>query len=177
MIEIALSSLALGRKGLSPEYGAVLAQAASVCLLEQGHRQPTNLDVSGTHDMQASLAWTIPTEEAKRTWNDEQYATEHGAYCIAALLVESRGLEIIERSRKKTGFDFWLGDLGSTDPLFQGKSRLEVSGLRNADRSTVESRVKQKINQTKVSDGTLPAIIVVVEFGTPRARMEDRCKA
>jgi hypothetical protein len=36
------------------------------------------------------------------------------------------GYTVIERSRKGTGFDWWLG---TEDNLFQGKVRLEVSGI------------------------------------------------
>ncbi|MFH1007455.1 MAG: hypothetical protein V1800_08140 [Candidatus Latescibacterota bacterium] len=126
--------------------------------------------------MSANIDWIPPTDQARRWWNDDQYATEHGAYCIAALLVEECGLEVVERSKKKTGFDFWLGQKEAQGPLFQDLTRLEVSGIRNGDRAQVESRVRQKINQTKVSDGVLSAVIVVVEFGGPTTKMVERCK-
>jgi len=175
-ILLTLASLASGRKGLTPAFGETLAEAACVCLDERGHSSPTPMDITGNYSLNAGVDWNTPTDQAKRCWNDDQVTTEQGAYGIAVLLVESCGLEVIERSKKKTGFDYWLGDPSSSNSLFQGLSRLEVSGIRNGDKGTVDSRVKQKLKQTEVSDGMLPAVIVVVEFGTPTARLEERCK-
>jgi hypothetical protein len=131
--------------------------------------------LSGEYDVSTLIDWLTPTDQAKRWWNDEQYATEHGAYCIAALVVEQCGLEVVERSKKKTGFDFWLAPKNAPFSLFQELTRLEVSGIRNGNKAALESRIRQKINQTKVSDGVLPAIVVVVEFGCPMAKMVERC--
>jgi len=132
--------------------------------------------ISGECPISAAIEWLPPSDQAKRWWNDDEYATEHGAYCIAALIVEQCGLEVVERSKKKSGFDFWLAPKNSRVDLFQGLTRLEVSGIRNGDAATLEARVRQKMKQTKVSDGELPAVIVVVEFGLPIAKMVERCK-
>jgi hypothetical protein len=175
-ISLALASLASGRKGLTPAFGETLAEAACVCFEERGHSSPTPMNISGSYSLSAGVDWSAPSEQAKRCWNDDEVTTEQGAYGIAVLLVECCGLEVIERSKKKTGFDYWLGDPSSSNTLFQGLSRLEVSGIRNGDNSSINSRVKQKLKQTEVSDGMLPAVIVVVEFGTPTARLEERCK-
>lgn len=175
-ISLALASLASGRKGLTPAFGKTLAEAACICLDERRHSSPTSMNISGSYNFIADVDWNKPTDQAKRCWNDDEVTTEQGAYGIAVLLVESCGLEVIERSKKKTGFDYWLGDPSSSNSLFQGLSRLEVSGIRNGDKSSVETRVKRKLKQTEVSDGMLPAVIVVVEFGTPIARLEERCK-
>ncbi|MEG3845987.1 hypothetical protein QT971_01810 [Microcoleus sp. herbarium19] len=76
---------------------------------------------------------------------------------------------VIERSRKGTGFDYWLGIQDSTATLpFQRMARLEVSGIRQGNRSQINARVKQKIEQTRASDAQgLPAYIIVVEFARP----------
>ena len=57
---------------------------------------------------------------------------------------------------------------------FTEKARLEVSGIRTGSNSTVSARVEQKLRQISVSSGNLPGIVVVVEFGTPLARMADQ---
>ena len=92
---------------------------------------------------------------------------------------ETKQLHVLERSRKGTGFDFWLGSLdskGDRDLIFHNKMRLEVSGIRAGDDRSINNRVKQKISQTKQSDAlSIPALIVVVEFGSPIARMFNKC--
>ena len=145
---------------------------------ERGHRSPTAMAVSGDRKAAARLEWSQPTDQQRRCWNDDEEATEHGAYGVASLLVEQCGLEVVERSKKKTGFDFWLGTKGGEVHLFQGLSRLEVSGMRDGTDAALQSRTKSKTRQTEASDNTrLPAIVVVVEFGSPKARMVKRCQA
>ena len=92
------------------------------------------------------------------------------AYGVAILLIlQLTTLTVIERSRKGTGFDYWLGSQDSTTMLpFQRMARLEVSGIRKGNRSQIKARVKQKTEQTGVSDAEgLPAYIIVVEFSRP----------
>jgi hypothetical protein len=125
-----------------------------------------------------SLLWDPPSEQAKRCWADLEEATEYGAYGIAIVLVhELTQLTVVERSRKKTGFDYWLGDRDDPAPLFQDKTRLEVSGILRGENTVVLAREKLKIAQVKRYESTetrrLPAIVIVVEFGTPRSRFTD----
>ncbi|HXG11135.1 MAG TPA: hypothetical protein VNK04_15350 [Gemmataceae bacterium] len=120
------------------------------------------------------IEWSLDVTEAmRRYWADPEETTEQGAYGVAILLVRAlTGLTVVERARKGMGFDWWLG---SDDRLFQGKARLEVSGIRAGSLRRINSRVKAKIRQTEQSDTSgLPAYIVVVEFGTPRARVVRR---
>ncbi|MBW4623103.1 MAG: hypothetical protein KME17_27560 [Cyanosarcina radialis HA8281-LM2] len=62
-----------------------------------------------------------------------------------------------------------LGSQDSTVTLpFQRMARLEVSGIRQGNRSQINARVKQKTKQTRASDAQgLPAYIIVVEFSRP----------
>lgn len=97
-----------------------------------------------------------------------------GAYGIAFLLIRDlTGLGVIERSRKGTGFDYWLGHAGDDLP-FQNKARLEVSGIRQGDAARQAARMSRKTKQTERSDGVLPAYVIVVEFGTPTALVVRR---
>ena len=124
--------------------------------------------VTGIH----ALSWPPVTDQIRRTWGDLEEAVEHGAYGMAALLVaEHTEYEVVERSRKGKGFDYWLGPKGEDSGLFQRTARLEVSGIGRGDESAVAARVKKKLKQISVSDGTLPGYIVIVEFGSPRARV------
>ncbi|WP_225913810.1 hypothetical protein [Leptolyngbya ohadii] len=116
------------------------------------------------------MNWQPVTEQAKRCWNDEEYTTEQAAYAIAFLLIlQLTNLTVIERSRKGTGFDYWLGSQDSTATLpFQRMARLEGSEIRRGDRSQINARVKQKLEQTGASDAEgLPAYIIVIEFSRP----------
>jgi hypothetical protein len=106
-------------------------------------------------------------------WNDLEETTEYAAYGIAILLImEITAFTVIRRSRKGTGFDYWLGK--KDDLLFQDAARLEVSGMLKAEASAITARVKQKVQQTVPTDGTLPAYIVVVEFSNPVAHMVQK---
>lgn len=168
--ELVLESLAQGVPALTEAFGLCLAQAGAVCLSEQGHQQGAALDVDGDFSATFYLYWPAVTSQMQRCWNDTEVAREHGAYGIACLLIrELTPFTVIERSRKGTGFDFWLGY--EDDLLFQNVARLEVSGIGKASARAIAQRVRSKLKQTERSAGTLPAYVVVVEFGAPTARV------
>ncbi len=100
--------------------------------------------------------------------------TEFAAYGIAFLLIRDlTEYTVILRSRKGTGFDFWLGkEEGEDDLHLEDKARMEVSGIRKGDESLVKARVNQKLEQVKLSDRLgLPAFVVVVEFSQPLSQV------
>ncbi|QJE98788.1 hypothetical protein [Luteolibacter luteus] len=177
-VGLALSSLKSGRKGISPAYGAALSEAASVCIANFNHSNPASMHVQDNANIiLADIIWEEPSEQIVRTWADLEVATEQGAYCLAALLVEKYGLEVMQRSRKGTGFDFWLGPPDQELLLFQNLVRLEVSGILCGDDSSIAQRSRIKVEQTKRSDDTkIPAVIAVIEFSNPAARIIERCK-
>ena len=153
----------------------MLAEAAGVCLESQGHGQGVKLSISGSSGNGYSLAWpSISTQQADDAWADEEYATEHGAAGIAVLLAkEEIGYEVIRRSVKGTGFDYWLGDV-TTRP-FQDKARMEVSGIRKGDARRLNARVQEKLEQMSRSDDlSIPGYAVVIEFGRPIAKIAKR---
>jgi hypothetical protein len=170
---LALSDLERGMYGITPEYGACIAQAASICLEDQKHKSGVKLNVDGEYDGKFDLIWNIVNEQMRRCWADIGFAVEQGAYGVAALLVPTlTGFEL-ERSIRGTGFDFWLGS--KKDLLFQKKARLEVSGILKGSESEIKARVKQKKIQTRRSDRTLlPAYITIVEFSQPLSRVVKR---
>lgn len=171
---IDLNELANGLPAISKAFGQYLAEAGAVCLESQGHSEGQKLFVRGLFSNGFPLYWPIVTEQMARCLNDPDESTEYGAVGIAILLIKRLvGFAVIQRSRKGTGFDYWLGDEGDT--LFQNKARLEVSGIRKGSNRIVNARVYDKLSQTKVSDDSnLPAYIVVVEFGEPLAEMRKR---
>jgi hypothetical protein len=115
------------------------------------------------------------TPQMRDSWDDMQDTTEDGACCLAILIVHKlTEYKLIRRARKKTGFDYWLGNKESEYP-FQEKARLEISGILKGNKSQIRKRIREKIEQTKQSDHlNLPAYIVVVEFGTPTSQVVKR---
>lgn len=177
MIEMVLNldDLDAGMPGIGPKFGAAMAEAAVVCLRSQAHACGVAMLVSGDFATRFTIQWSPPLDplQAERTWGDPEEATEHGAYGVAALLVSAlTGWTVLERARKGAGFDYWLGPKDSSEPLFQGKARLEVSGIRRGSPSEIEGRVNQKVTQiTKSSSLTIPGIVAIIEFGTPASRL------
>ena len=169
-----LCTLSEGLPAISPEFGKHLAHAGAVCLESQGHEQGTGLQVRGLKEEEHALQWPAVTDQIQRGLNDPEDATEHGALGIAILLIKMLvGYSVILRSRRGTGFDYWLGD--TTSPPFQDKARLEVSGIRRGDDKLVKNRVSQKLKQTNASDNSgLSAYVVVVEFGRPLADVRQK---
>ena len=167
-----LSELPNGIAHVSAAYCTTLAEATRVCLDDRGHPHPVDLAVGGSFRAAFVVRWEPATAELRRTYNDHEVATEHGAYGIAFMLIRRlTGLQVIEKSRKGTGFDYWLGADGDELP-FQNKARLEVSGIRQGNPAKVAARVNQKRKQTKPSDASrLPAYVIVVEFGAPSAHV------
>ena len=158
---------------ISASLGMALAEAGGVCLESQNHKRGVRLSVRGHSNNSYSLTWPSITGQSHRTWNDPEEATEQGAVGVSALLAKKEvGYAVLERSRKGTGFDYWIGD--DTTLPFQNKARLEISGIRQGNDAVVKARVKQKMKQVGRSDGVLPAYVIVVEFGRPLAEVQKK---
>lgn len=172
-----LITLRKGIPALTAALGEVHSEAAAICLNSQGHKPQVRLKVRKRKTPTFMLNWPVIKGKMKRGYNDDDEATEWGASGVAILLVrEATGLTAIERSKKGTGIDYWLGSKAKKGELpFQNKARLEVSGLRSATDSQIEARVEKKIGQSTKSDKTrLKAYIVVVEFSGPQAHVVER---
>jgi hypothetical protein len=132
--------------------------------------------VDGAHDARFALEWDAATSQMQCCYADPDEATEFGACGIAALLVQKLAdLTIVARSRRGTGFDYWLGHRDD-ELLFQGKARLEVSGIRKGTDAGVAAREQQKLKQVERYQpaSPTPAVIVIVEFGAPRSRVANK---
>ena len=93
------------RPGWSTTFGATCAEAAAVCLEEQGHRDRVSLQVDGIQQREIEVLWDATDETIRRFNADEEVATEYGAYAIAALLMPYlTGLTVMERSVRGKGF-------------------------------------------------------------------------
>ena len=169
-----LNELAKGRfPAITEAIGATFAEAAGVCLESQGHSPGVQLTIRGDRSGSYTLEWTPVSLQARtRAWNDTEEATEFGAAGVAILLAEKElGYVAIYRSRKGTGFDYWLGD-DPDIPFPEPKALLEVSGIRRGNDRIIRARVRQKLNQVEqVKASSLPAYVIVVEFSHPIAEV------
>lgn len=158
-----------GLPGVSPVSAAHLYESFMVCMNHHAHSDNKLLEIDGQEDPIA-LKWENACDDViLRTYADMQYATEHGAVCLSIMLTVSyTPFTVIERSRKGTGFDYWLGEKNAE--LFQKKARLEVSGILHGDDTAMNNRYNAKVMQTEQSDSTnLPAYISIIEFSRPKA--------
>lgn len=158
--------------GITGAFGTCLMEAGAVCFEDQGHPSGVEIEVQGSFEGKFNVVWPEVTDQVKRCWNDLEVTTENGAYGVAFLLTRFfTGFTVIERSRKGTGFDYWLGH--EDDLPFQNKARLEVSGIRNGDEKEIKSRVNLKLKQVQRTAG-LPVYVAIIEFSNPTSRMIER---
>ena len=172
-----LNELPFGRMpGITAEVGGGLAQAAAVCLESHGHAQGVALTVRGDRQGRHQVYWPQATPQAKRAWADEEEATEQGAAGVAALLArEEIGCVVVERAKRGTGFDYWLGSQ-TVEEVAPYEAKMEVSGIRNG-KPEVAKRVRQKLAQMARPNPpvapNLPAYAVVIEFSSPIAAIRE----
>ncbi|MDD9956038.1 MAG: hypothetical protein OXP68_07440 [Anaerolineaceae bacterium] len=168
-------------QGLTSKAGGFLLEACLVCLAHNGHSSGIAMQVDEARDtIHFRLDWSGSVgEQETRTHADMQDATEWGACGVACLLIcKLTGLVVTRRSRKGTGFDYWLGsglEKGSATSLpFQDEARLEVSGMLSEERmSEINSRLREKTKQIKGGKRTdLTGYAVVLEFSRPLAKVK-----
>jgi hypothetical protein len=167
------------RPGWSLTFGMTCAEAAAVCLDAQGHPQRVALQINGIQSCVIELQWNAINDTVRRFNADQEIATEYGAYGIVALILPYlTRFTIVERSikGKSFGFDFWLGSIDNPSSLFQRKARLEVSGIRRGSATMIQSRMNIKLKQITPSDAVAPGYVAIVEFGTPNARIIEKCR-
>jgi hypothetical protein len=171
---LALEDLASNFPHIPPECGIALVQSPVLCLEGQGHASGVLLNVLGSCTTTFRLGWSMDVTEAmRRYWNDPEETVEQGAQAVSLVLLRSwAGLTVLERSRRGTGFDWWLAP---ADNLFQATARLEVSGMMRGSTRRLNGRLKARVTQTERSDPSgLTAYVAVVEFGAPRAKVVRR---
>jgi len=160
--------------GLSASRAGFMGECAAACLEINNHASGVRLAVEGCSTSEFALEWRALTKQQTASCGDLQEATEHGAYGVAILVVkELTGKNIVERSAKGTGFDWWMGERESDLP-FQNCTRLEVSGILEGGPSEIASRMKIKRKQVSPTDGLGTAHIAVIEFGRPVVRVESK---
>jgi len=148
------------------------SNAAAVCFEENRFSGTASLIVDFTEQTIFQLNWECLSLQVKDMHNDLIYAAEQGAYCIAFLIIHKlTNYKIIRQAKRKTGFDYWLGDKEENLP-FTNKAILEVSGLLKGNKNQINQRMAMKEIQIKQSDGLhLPSFIVITEFSEPISKV------
>jgi hypothetical protein len=172
-----LDRLKNGRVGVSPVYGAFLAEAAAYCLKFNNHLDPVDLYVTGDDGFTAGLRWSAVGRWDGSTWADLQEATEYGAYGVAIVVtLLLTNASHVERSAKGTGIDYWVGS-GDSRGIFQRSARLEVSGILKGDRAKIKDRLREKLAQTDQSiKSGLSAHVAIVEFSNPEVMLVKKMR-
>jgi hypothetical protein len=173
MIVLDLRKLEEPMPGLTASHGASLGEAAAVCLESQHHRAGVILQLERRAEMSAEVQWHPLPESAYRCHTGDR-ATEDGACGVAILLAwELTRQVVLFRSERKEGCDYWLGPPDySRENGLKGMSRIEVSGIRGMS-ANFWSRCEMKKRQISSVSHPSEKHISVVEFGTPRAVLEQ----
>lgn len=173
-LEIDLEKLREGIPGFTATAASYLAEAATYCLYKSGHQSGVYLVLDdGDEARKVKINWSAElSSEMESTWQDEQELVEFAAIGIAlplALLLTS--YTNIQRARKGSRADFWLGRLDKNGfPILE--ALLEVSGIykENAN-NTIRTRVHQKEKQIKQTPyGNLSTYVIVIEFSKPKGK-------
>lgn len=168
--EIDLRQLAKGTDHLSPAVCGQLVEAAVCCLAHQGHDNGAHMEVNGSAVV-VRCGDLDPRANASHA--DRQDATEDGAVAIAIALIRAgTDLDVVQRSWKGTGFDYFLTS-GTGNAPFEGSACLEVSGILAEDDLSMRRRVAAKVKQVDAGDGALPGYVAVVGFSLPRAAVKS----
>ncbi len=176
-----MDTLTKGLPGITEVTGAYIVEAAKVALQNQGHEDGVVLEVVGDFSEKFKVRWHLPLAKAiVESWQDERKVAENAALAIAFLLIlQLTSYRNFELSKSGTGIDYWLksGEPEETLSLVgKDKARLEISGLnKHTSANSIASRIRLKEKQINASAATnMPGIIVVVEFGTPKAKIVVR---
>lgn len=171
-----LDSLAQGIPVIPEDAAGYYKLSCMVCLSSQNHTSGVRLlahyDSIGET---CEVLWTGEvTDQIQRSFRDENKTTDFGAQAIAFLLVrELTDFTVIEQSNVGTTIDYYLAHKDQQDDtlIFNHAAYLEVTGIRfETEDNSVERRIAQKRQRLR-RDEDLPALIVVVEFGQPWAKM------
>lgn len=158
-----------------PDMYTFYANAAAVCFEKNNFNRVVALTIDYRTKTSINLFWESVNQQVKDMHNDLIYAAEQGAYCIAFLLIHQlTDFKVIRQAKRRSGFDFWLGDKDEVLP-FTNKAKLEVSGILKGTQTQINQRLKKKEKQIKQSDSiNLQAFIIVTEFSKPISKIVEK---
>ncbi len=159
---------------MTSAYAGYFKEACMVCFDSQGHPSGVRLSVDwGGNNEDVTVHWLGTVDDQMRAaHNETTRATDSGACAIALLLVrELTDYTAVRQASIGTTIDYFLAEQPLDDTLlFNHAARLEASGIREEKGSnTVSARAKRKLSRLK--DDSLPALVVIVEFASPKSKM------
>ncbi len=156
-------------RGVTPAIGECYTEAARVCL-DRHHVSPVEFELNDKGNSRAAVVeWESTDERTKAAWANEIDATEAGAYACALAAIELTGdMVAVRRAETKTGADYYVAPPGRGIDDLEECYRLEISGVDKGSPSTVQQRLRVKLDQAASGGSNLPAIASVVGF---RARL------
>ena len=163
--KIVIYGLARRHPGLTVHVGGSFSEAASVCL-SRHHASPVLMEVfCDAKQVNRIIDFQTPDSRTLKSWNNHTDTTEAGAYGVAIATVEAEeNLVAISRAETLTGADWYIAPCGKQLDDLEECFRLEVSGLDTGTKSDIETRLRQKVEQTQRGRSNLPAIASVVGF-------------
>jgi len=144
----------------------ISGKSAAVCFQETGYQSKIEHNISGTIKSKMILKWEKLTKEDINSFYDLHEATEWGASAIAFVIIHNfTEYEVIKRSRKGTGFDYYLGNHKSE--FYQETAKLEISGILHVtETNSIKSRINEKVKQAERFENELTLFVVVTGFST-----------
>lgn len=151
--------------GLTPALGGTFVEAAAVCL-NRHHESPVEINItSGNGVSTRQVEFNKPDSRTLNAWANVIDTTESGAYGMSLAAVEAEeNLVAVRRAETLTGADWYVAPIGSEPEDLETCFRLEVSGVDAGGPSVIETRLRQKVAQTRRGASNLPAIASVVGF-------------
>jgi hypothetical protein len=151
--------------GVTKAIGDTYTEAARVCL-DRHHVSPTRFSIEAKAATKGAIAkWSPANEREQGAWANEIDATAAGAYGIALAAIELiEGMFAIRRAETGTGSDYYVAPADASLDDLEDWLRLEISGVNRGDRSMVQQRLHQKVQQALTGQSNLPALAAVVGF-------------
>lgn len=164
-MKLPLEDLNVRHPGLTKSIGDGYLEAASVCL-NRHHSSPTEMAAAcNGRSVDCVAEWKEPDARTLRAWANDIDTTEAGAYGVSLAAVEViEGLVAVRRAETLTGADYYVAPIGSDPDDLENCLRLEVSGVSAGNKAIVESRLRDKLEQTAKGKSNLPAIASVIGF-------------
>lgn len=172
--QLDLDSLSTEIPVMTPGYAGYCKESCMVCLESQGHSSGVTLSVDwGGDNENLTVRWVGSADsQMKAAHHEPTTATDAGACAIALLLVrELTDYTAVQQAAIGTTVDYFLARRPLDDTLvFNHAARLEASGIREEKgTNTVSARANRRLGRLK--DDSLPALIVIVEFASPKSKM------